>query len=141
MTIKGRNYHFCSTFRLMMSKIELVLLLEGPQEALRLCRNMMQSSNQGEGEIPKIIVGSSDCSPSENSEQVSSSSGIGSTKHTSRVSWLWCKTTEIFLSQGQLSDATESLHEAQQLTPNALQVVILVRLADYISTPHLPSVS
>ena len=125
--------------RLTMSRIQLVSMLEGSQEALRVCREALHAHQQANGDLPKIVIGSS------SEEESLASSDRLSSPHTGSFSseccaWLWCKTAEIFLMCGQLKDAANSLKEAQQITPNSIQVLLLVSESTAPPTLYLPCV-
>ena len=106
-----------------MSRIQLVSVLDGNQEALRVCREALHAHQQPEGELPKIVIGSSSEEESlTSSDRLSPHVGFNS----ECCAWLWCKTAEIFLACGQLKDAANSLKEANQITPNSIQVLLLV---------------
>ena len=106
-----------------MSRIQLVSMLDSSQEALRVCREALHAHQQPEGDLPKIVIGSSSEDESlASSERLSPQVGFSS----ECCAWLWCKTAEIFLMCGQLKDAANSLKEAQQITPDSIQVLLLV---------------
>ena len=112
-----------SSCRLTMSRIQLVSMLDSSQEALRVCREALHAHQQPEGDLPKIVIGSSSEDESlASSERLSPQVGFSS----ECCAWLWCKTAEIFLMCGQLKDAANSLKEAQQITPDSIQVLLLV---------------
>ena len=108
-----------------MSKIHLVQLMQGSQAALAVCREALHSHQMTEGDIPKVVVGSSSGdSQTESSDILSSTPSIASMADYSAL--LWCRTAEIFISCKQFSDAEESIKEAQQIAPNTTNVLLLV---------------
>jgi tetratricopeptide (TPR) repeat protein len=119
--------HWHRDFGLRMSKITLVQTLEGSQTALEVCREVLHTQSSVDGELPRIVVGSSSSSSQAGSSDVLSSTPSSATV-TSHSALLWCKTAEIFLSCEKFSDAEESIKEAQQIAPNTTDVLLLTGL-------------